>query len=274
MARPAVPVTLHTDDGVRIDAGRFEPVGGVADLGVVVAHGLTGSWHRPPMRAVAAVLAGHCGVLAVDLRGHGRSGGLSTVGDREVADIAAAVAHLTGRGYRRVAVLGFSMGAAVAVRYAGLRGGVAAAVSVSGPSRWYDRRTPAMRRAHWAIEQRSGRFAVHLARRTRISPAGWYPVPASPVEVAGAIAPAPLLVVHGDADPYFGVAHGRRLYAAAREPRELWIERGFGHAEGAAGGPLIDRIGRWLAAHALPAADPATHPGPVSHDTPASGIMR
>jgi hypothetical protein len=64
-------------------------------------------------------------------------------------------------------------------------------------------------------------------------------------------------VVHGDADRYFPVGHAEALYAAAKEPRELWVEPGFGHAEAAAareeaGREMVGRIGQWV--RALPAA--------------------
>jgi fermentation-respiration switch protein FrsA (DUF1100 family) len=65
------------------------------------------------------------------------------------------------------------------------------------------------------------------------------------------ISPIPLLVVHGDQDPYFPVDHGQRLYDAALEPKELWIEPSFGHAESGAEGPLLDRIAAWVREHAL-----------------------
>ena len=67
-------------------------------------------------------------------------------------------------------------------------------------------------------------------------------MPEAPHEVAGPIAPIPLLVVHGDADPYFPVEHAEQLYAAAAEPKELWVEPGFGHAENAASPELLNRI--------------------------------
>jgi fermentation-respiration switch protein FrsA (DUF1100 family) len=65
------------------------------------------------------------------------------------------------------------------------------------------------------------------------------------------ISPVPLLVVHGDADHYFPVEHGERLYQAAREPKEYWLEPGFGHAENAATPELLTRIRDWVLAHAL-----------------------
>ena len=79
---------------------------------------------------LTAVLNLTGGVIAIDFRGHGRSGGRSTVGDREVLDVDAAARHARHLGYRRVGLIGFSMGGAVVVRHAGLLGGVDAVVSV------------------------------------------------------------------------------------------------------------------------------------------------
>ncbi|WP_157430837.1 alpha/beta hydrolase family protein [Actinomadura macra] len=239
------PLTLYTTDDVRIDAGHLE---GAGDLCFVLAHGFTCSWRQPVLRRIANVLNRYGGVVGLDFRGHGRSGGRSTVGDREVLDIEAAVAAARRRGYERIAVTGFSMGGAAAVRHAALHGGVDAVVSVSAPARWYYRGTVPMRRVHWVIERPVGRLAVRLARGTRVAPEGWDPIPAAPFEVVGRIAPAPLLIVHGDADPFFPLEHGRQLHEAARDPRELWVEPGFGHAEVAASPALIERIGAWTSA--------------------------
>ena len=233
-------------DGVRIDAGYTAGAGGLC---VVLVHGFTGSWRQPATRRIAARLSRVGGVIAIDLRGHGRSGGLSTVGDREVLDVDAAVRYARHLGYERVALVGFSMGGMIVIRHAALIGGVDAVVSVSAPSRWYYRDTTPMRRAHWAIERRLGRLAVRLARRTRVTPKGWAREPEAPYRVAGRIAPVPFLVVQGDVDPFLPVEHAELLHESAAEPRELWIEEGYGHAEGAATPELIDRIGAWVAAH-------------------------
>ena len=244
----AQELTLFAGDGVRIDAGHLPAPGGPGADGlcVVLLHGFTCHRRQPMLRRIAVVLNRFGGVLSVDFRGHGRSGGRSTVGDREVLDVEAAVAHARGLGYGRVAVVGFSMGAAVAVRHAALHGGVDAVVAVSAPARWYYRDTPMMRRVHWAIERRSGRLAARLARGTRIATTGWDPMPEPPHLVAGRISPTPLLVVHGDADAFLPIDHAEQLYGAAAEPRELWIEPGFGHAEAAATPVLITRIGGWI----------------------------
>jgi pimeloyl-ACP methyl ester carboxylesterase len=243
MAKPVVTATtLVTDDGVPIDAAHLP---GPGDLAFVVAHGFTLSWQRPQVWRIASQLARAGGVVAFDFRGHGRSGGLSTLGDLEVKDLDVAVAWARELGYRRIAVVGFSMGASVVVRYAGLTGGVDAVVSVSGPGRWYYRDSQRMRQVHLAVEHRVGRLVTRRLLNTRISAAGWKPVPVPPAEAARLIAPVPLLIVHGDHDRYFPPEHAHQLFEAAREPKELWLIPGMGHAESATSDDLVDKIGRW-----------------------------
>jgi pimeloyl-ACP methyl ester carboxylesterase len=244
MTRPVLKTTtLVTQDGVPIDAIHMP---GQKDLAIVLAHGFTLSWQHGAVWRTATRLNRGTGVITFDFRGHGRSGGLSTMGDREIKDLDVAVAYARELGYQRVAAVGFSMGASVVVRYAGLVGGLDAAVSVSGPGRWYYRGTKQMRRVHWAVERRTGRLVTRTWLKTRVSPAGWNPVPVPPAEAAAQIAPTPFLVVHGDRDQYFPVDHAHQLYDAAREPKELWIVPGFGHAESHVTAALTDRIVAWL----------------------------
>ena len=227
--------TLVTEDGVPIDAVHLP---GPKDLAIIIAHGFTLSWQRPRVWRIANRFNLAAGVIAFDFRGHGRSGGLSTLGDLEIKDLDVAVAYARELGYQRIAAVGFSMGSSVVLRYAGLIGGVDAVVSISGPGRWYYRGTERMRRVHYAVEHRLGRFVTRHWLKTRISPEGWKLVPVPPAEAAAKIAPVPLLIVHGDQDPYFPPEHARQLYLAAREPKELWLIPGMGHAEVACGNDL------------------------------------
>jgi pimeloyl-ACP methyl ester carboxylesterase len=257
--------TLVTNDGVPIDAAHLP---GDGELAIVMAHGFTLSWQRPAVWRVATRLNRHAGVVTFDFRGHGRSGGLSTMGDREIRDLDVAVAYARELGYRSVASVGFSMGASIVVRYAGLVGGLDAAVSVSGPGRWYYRGTRPMRRVHWAVERRAGRLITRTWLKTRVSPVRWDPVPVPPAEAAARIAPTPFLVVHGDQDLYFPVDHAYQLYEAARDPKELWVVPGFGHAESGTTSGLADRIGGWVQ-RAVNSAGALT-PGSLPGDRPSS----
>ncbi len=248
---------LRTADGVAIDAVyRAGAVGSVDDLVFVIAHGFTGDADRPHVRRVALALSRYGAVVTFSFRGHGASGGRSTVGDREVLDLAAGVGWARELGYARVATVGFSMGGSVALRHAaegeggGGSGSVDAVGSVSAPARWFYRGTAPMRRLHWLVTRPSGRVVGRYGLRTRIHHRQWDPVPVSPVEAVPGIAPTPLLIVHGDQDAYFPLDHQRMLAAAAGEHGELWVEPGMGHAENAAPEPLLGRIGDWVVARA------------------------
>ena len=108
-----------TEDGVPIDALHLARDG---DLAVVLAHGFTLSWQHGAVWKVARRLNRSAGVIAFDFRGHGRSGGKSTLGDREVKDLGVAepghdpqLLGLAGRLVQLVRVLDGEVGIAVAV---------------------------------------------------------------------------------------------------------------------------------------------------------------
>jgi pimeloyl-ACP methyl ester carboxylesterase len=242
----ATPQRLVTADGELLAARHIPHVGGERDVGVVLAHGFTGSTRRLSVRAIMLGLASHAGVLAFDSRGHGASTGRSTLGIREALDVDAAVLRARALGYRRIVTCGWSMGATAVLRHAALYRGVDAVVSVSAVSRWFSRQTAASRRLHWLVEHRLGRLITRQLLRTRVADDGWDPLPDAPIDLVGRIAPIPLLLVHGDRDAYFTVEHPEALAGAAGDPSELWIVPGFGHAEEGATPELVERIGQHL----------------------------
>jgi pimeloyl-ACP methyl ester carboxylesterase len=260
--------TLLTTDGVRIAAAHdaADPAGSAGpDLCLVVAHGFSGALERPAVRRAVGEFRTYGGVVTFSFRGHGTSGGRSTVGDLEVLDLDAAVGWARRLGYRTVATVGFSMGGSVVLRHAAGRDGVVepvdAVVSVSAPARWYYRGTAAMRRLNWAVTRPAGRLVSRYGLRTRIVGRDWDPVPPSPVQSVPFIAPVPLLIVHGDQDPYFPLDHPLSLArAAAPGAADLWVERGFGHAENAAAPELRRGVGDWVRARTAAPAGPGALP--------------
>lgn len=241
---------LITDDGTVVQAEHLPAVSESRDLAVVVVHGFMLHSRHPRLRRIAAALRNEAGVVLIDLRGHGRSSGLSTVGWEEVRDTEAAVEWARWLGYKRVATLGFSLGAAVVLRHAAEYGGVDRVAAVSGPGQWYYRGTPRMRLLHRLVLTSAGRLAVRAARRTRISPVPWSdPLPTDPVAAASRL-DVPLLVVHGDHDDLFPVEHAHRISAAAGDRATLWVVPGFGHAEAAVTAQLAGRLANWLNADA------------------------
>ena len=101
-------IALKTDDGVTLAGWYTPPANGAA---IVLLHGAGGS--REAVRPYAALLARHgYGVLALDLRGHGQSGGWTNrFGWQGTADVGAAVKYLQARAeVKQIGGLGLSMG--------------------------------------------------------------------------------------------------------------------------------------------------------------------
>lgn len=257
--RPLPPgtraVTVRTADGVRLTgvvvppARPGPPAPGARRLAFVVAHGFTNSTARPGFGRLAGWLRPFGEVRALDFRGHGRSGGGSgTGGDLESADVDAAVRAAREDGADAVVTVGMSMGGGAVLRQAALGGHRPdAVVSVSAVSRWYVRDTRPMQRVHWMLETTAGRRVATRMVGVRLGEP-WLVPPLPPLQVVSAIAPTPLLLVHGDRDEYFPLEHFRALTRAAGPAATAWVVPGFGHAESGATAPLVERIGRWASA--------------------------
>jgi pimeloyl-ACP methyl ester carboxylesterase len=231
-------------------------------MAVVVVPGFSGAITRPAIRSVAESLRWHADVVLVETRGHGKSTGLCTFGDREVFDVDAGVGEARRLGFDRVITVGWSMGGAAVVRHAALaRTGTPvhgralryppdAVVTVSATSRWFVRDTPPLRRLHWMAETALGRAVARVGFGVRIPSPPWSSEPGeqpvAPVDLVGQIDPIPLLIVHGDRDGYFTVEHPLALAAAAGPTARLWLVPGMGHAETGVVPGLVDRIGRYL----------------------------
>jgi fermentation-respiration switch protein FrsA (DUF1100 family) len=252
-AVPAVDVAFYTRDGVRL-VGSYLPGPGLdactqADVpAVVLAHGFAGHRRKPAYAFLAEEVSRVAAVLAVDLRGHGASGGACTLGDRERLDVAAAGAWLRRHGHHWVGVAGASMGGTAALRSAGCGapGAFDAVCAISAPAQWGLLETPAMRTVTRVVTDPRLRAAARVALRVRI---GRWAEPAAPVGVVARLAPTPLLVVHGVDDHFYGPEQAELLYAAARAPKALWLEpAGFGHAEDGFHPPFARRLAAAVAA--------------------------
>ncbi len=225
-------------DGVRISGSRLAGEGCLAFL---LAHGLFAHRRIPALLELAEMLNRFGPVWTIDLRGHGTSGGRCTLGDAEAMDVAAVTAAIRAETTLPLVSIGFSMGAAAVIRSAALLEPVDASVPVSGPAEWKDggqrgrgaRRTELIWRLPGGLAAARALTGVHLSRAI--------PSRDAPVAVVGQIAPAPVLIVHGTADPFFPPEEAEDLFIHARDPKDLWIIPSGGHAEGLfSEGPLVD----------------------------------
>ena len=216
-------VRFDTDDGVRL-AGWFIPAERDTPAAVVVMHGFTG--HRlPELAAFVPWLRGSYNVLQFDFRGHGDSeAGLVTFGALEQLDVAAAVRFLAERGCQPIALMGVSMGAAVAL-VAAPDLPVAAVVADAPYAHLHHPIANRMRELGYPLPGIGSRLIVAgatLRARHRLP---------SPIDRIGQVAPRGQLFITGREDRLIGWQQALTLYHAAGEPKELFVVEDAGHAE-------------------------------------------
>lgn len=218
-------VSLRTADGLTL-CGWWVPAPG-SDRAVVVLHGHGGSMDCDVHRAPVLHRAGY-GVLLLDFRAHGRSPGRrATFGYLERWDVQAAVEFLKGRGIRRIGLLGFSYGGMASMLAAPISPDVGAVVTDGGPARL--RSAIIGRGAELGLPKWLVAFLAWLTIAVTSARLGVNLFRYEPVRWVGKIAPRPVLFVHGDLDPY--CFDFDDLFAAAREPKEVWRLPDVGHTK-------------------------------------------
>lgn len=242
--KPAETLQLHTVDGVKLHAVRLNGPEGCGAT-VVLSHGFA-NWHRhPKIHDFATSLAKYVNVIVLDLRGHGKSEGISTLGAYEWLDVMAAVEQVPDSD--ALILLGTSMGSGASVIYAGMAGrGQAgrtadAVIAVSGPAWWGGR--DAARGVGRVLELAASpfmRLALKYLMRVRIAGPG-RDGRIDPVSVVGDIAPSPLVIIHDKADWYFGPDQVEAMVSAAGPNAQLWWREG-GHATDLFNKDLLEQI--------------------------------
>jgi alpha-beta hydrolase superfamily lysophospholipase len=241
---------LRTSDGLVL-SGQEWFVTGRPRAAVVLVHGFNASAACPHVGALAAALHDAAlDVITYDARGHGSSGGESTLGDCEVHDVAAAVDHARAR-TPNVVLVGASMGAIAVLRYAVTDPALSGAIVVSCPAAW---RLPRNVRGVFAAAMtrtKVGRRVTSRLSGVRVANRWTNPVP--PVELAPRLA-VPVTYVHGTEDRFISLRDAGELWDATPDPRRLVVVRGMGHAfEPLAIEPIHDAV-EWSLAYELTAA--------------------
>ncbi|NJP04752.1 MAG: alpha/beta hydrolase [Chloroflexaceae bacterium] len=193
---------------------------------VIGCHSHVGA--KPDLLGIGTNLwrAGHH-VLLFDFRGRGRSDPWpNTLASMEVSDLLTAVNYASERAPNAtIGVIGFSMGAAVAILAAAQEARIAAVVADSSFTSATDVITHKMRRVlPVATEPLMALTGVLVAHRH-----GYHLSRVRPIDMVAHLAPRPLFVIHSTADSTTPVEHAHQLYAAAGEPRYLWLHEGSEH---------------------------------------------
>lgn len=190
---------------------------------IIMIHGE--KFHRADpgikMLGIASWLVIHgYNVLMFDMRGHGESEGSKISGGYyEKRDLLGAVEYVKGRGFERIGVLGFSIGAVTSILAAAENSDIDAVVSDCSFADLKDIIEPEFRKRTGfpKIFLRPLLFMVNIIYGVDF-------LAIKPVEVVSEIAPRPVLFIHSALDEVIPLEHAYRLKKASQSPQDqLWV---------------------------------------------------
>lgn len=241
-------VLFTSADGIVLKGWLIKPARHVRkSSAIIICHGVGANRSDFTELAVSLAQRGHF-VLLFDFRAHGESGGRRTsLGYHEQKDVTAAHAFLQSRpevADDRIGIYGFSMGGSAAIITAAKTGAFSAIVADSAFTSLRDQardaitgfyRLPAFPFLHLTV------LGYELYFQTGVDAV-------SPISVIATVEPCPVLIIAGEGDNLIPVDNGKKLFAAAGRPKELWIISGADHGGtlAAAGSEYEKRVGEFF----------------------------
>ncbi|HEX9388294.1 MAG TPA: alpha/beta hydrolase [Anaerolineales bacterium] len=208
-------VELITEDNIKLSAWYTPSQNGVV---ILVAHG----YGDKRAEDFYALFASHgYGVIAWDFRAHGKSeGNFSSLGYYEILDAKAALDFaLAQRDVEHVGAWGGSMGAVTMIRATAEYPEIEALVADSPFATLDDEMNlrvpfPIMRSFIRFFAERESGISIDSVR---------------PLDDIGSIKPRPVFLIQGMGDGMVPLDSAQRLFDAAGEPRQLWMENDVPH---------------------------------------------
>ena len=241
-------VSFTSSDGITLKGWLVKPAHPEArSPAIIICHGVGAN--RSDFTELSALFSkrGYF-VLQFDFRAHGESAGSRTsLGYHEQKDIVAALLFLQTRSEidpKRIGIYGFSMGGSAAILAAAKTGAFSAIVADSAFTSLREQARDAItgfyRLPSFPFLQLSV-LGYELYFQTRVDSI-------SPVGVIATLAPKPVLIIAGEGDKLIPADNGRKLFATAGEPKELWIIPGAEHGGtlAAAGDEYEKKVGAFF----------------------------
>lgn len=213
---------LKTKDGVSIAINHHST--GHNEV-LIIAHGWFMTKDSSYFRDMANVFSEKMDVISMDFRGHGRSSGFYTFTSKEPQDLKTVVDYAK-KYYRKIHLLGFSLGGALVLIHSALEKNVDKVIAVSAPHSFLKIENQIWRKEAWG--QTFKKF--ELRRWLTVRPSLIIGKKIRPIDIVDKIN-VPTLFVSGQQDPTVHAWHSLSLYRQARCQKRFELFENCNHAE-------------------------------------------
>ncbi len=215
-------IKIKTQDGVKIAVNHYKKN---CDSVVILAPGWFMTKDSKSFKEMSEVFSNYCSVLAMDFRGHGKSGGFYTFTSKEENDLNSVIDYAK-KEYSKIYVMGFSLGAAIALITASENESINKIIAVSAPSCFEKIENKMWKKEAWIPTMQK----CELNRWFSIRPSIKIGEKVKPIDIVEKIK-CPTLFLAGEKDPTVCSWHSELLFKKAVCEKKYELFEKCCHAE-------------------------------------------
>lgn len=220
---PYTDFNITTKDNVRINGYHIQ--NGHNEV-VIVCHGATRSKDILGNIMLCEWLSTDFDIVTFDFRGHHESGGELTFDDKTVNDLEAVIEYTRKFNYKKIGIVGRSLGGWTALLYSSQYHNVNSVISAASPINNLDKSSFLSKSPKFLMPVIKILARIQLDFRFSINNSTLIPN-----DVIDKISPTPLLLIYCETDPTAGtkIDEVNEFYNRAKEPKKLIVFKGTGH---------------------------------------------
>lgn len=213
---------LYTPDGIKIAINHHKTE---HDEVLIIAHGWFMTKDSKYFADMANALSQSFDIISMDFRGHGKSSGFYTFTSKEPQDLKTVVDYARKQ-YRKVYLIGFSLGAALVLIHSAQEQNVDKVIAVSAPHSFEKIENHMWKKEAWM----SYFEKFELIRLLTVRPSPIIREKIKPIDIVDKIE-VPTLFIAGEVDPIVYAWHTQSLFEKANCQKHYELFENGRHAE-------------------------------------------
>ncbi len=213
---------LLTKDSIKIAVNYYK---NGFDSVVILAPGWFMTKDSKSFKEMSKFFSSKFDILAMDFRGHGNSSGFYTFTRKEINDLTAVV-DFAKTNYKKIYLIGFSLGGALVLNYAANDESITKVIAVSAPTCFEKIENKMWKKEAWIPTFQK----CEIKRWLSIRPSLFFGKMVKPIDVVKNIK-CPTLFIAGEKDPTVCSWHTQKLFEAATCQKKYELFMDCNHAE-------------------------------------------